>query len=129
MNKFSRKPLSIALGAAFALGGVNAQGSVFQATDLAGGYMVAAADQAKSSDRAPTDGHCGGMRMMEGRCGEGMCGGRAFDMMDANKDGKLSKDEYVDWHDKNWSDGMCGAYMKMPDGRCGKGVCGGNVKK
>lgn len=129
MNKFSRRPLSIALGAACALGGLNAQASIFQATDLAGGYMVAAADETEKSGPRPAEGHCGGMRMMEGRCGEGMCGALAFDMMDENKDGKLSKDEYVNWHNRNWADGKCGAYMKMPDGRCGEGMCGGNIKK
>ena len=64
MNKFSRKPLSIALGAACALSGLSAQASTFQATDLASGYMVAAAGDTKTGDHQQQEEHCGGMHMM-----------------------------------------------------------------
>ncbi|MES0875355.1 hypothetical protein [Sinimarinibacterium thermocellulolyticum] len=75
MSTFSKCPLAVALGAACALGGANAQASVLQATDVGSGYMVAAADHAASYAAQPYEGHCGGMHMMDGRCGEGMCGG------------------------------------------------------
>jgi uncharacterized protein (DUF305 family) len=64
-NQFTKKPIVIALGAAFALGGAVANGapsSIFQVTDLAGGYQLAAADTTK-----PAEGKCG-----EGKCGAGM---------------------------------------------------------
>ncbi|WP_370306110.1 hypothetical protein [Sinimarinibacterium flocculans] len=55
----NRKPLVAALGAAFALTGMAAQASVFQASDLGAGYMVASAGDHKSG---------------EAKCGEGKCG-------------------------------------------------------
>ena len=49
-KKFSRQPIAVALGAAFALSGAMAQASVFQTTDLGAGYMVAsAADTPKAA--------------------------------------------------------------------------------
>ena len=60
MNQFSRKPLTIVLGAAATLTDMAAQASVFQATDLGISYTPAGATEAK----------CG-----EGKCGEGKCGG------------------------------------------------------
>jgi hypothetical protein len=44
----NKKPLAVVLGAAFALTGAAAQASVFQATDLGSGYMVAAAGDDKA---------------------------------------------------------------------------------
>lgn len=116
--KFSRKPLSLALGAAFALTGTMAQASVFHAADLGAGYMVAQATPAKGGelkcgaecvaglkaqgksdkdakaacDKAHAEGKCGGAKAAhEGKCGEGKCGGA----------------------------------KKAEEGKCGEGKCGG----
>ena len=66
--------LSVAIGAAFigslSLSQLAAASPAFQASDLATGYMLAAAG--------------------EGKCGEGKCG---VEKMDTNKDGKVSMDE------------------------------------
>jgi len=47
-KKFSKKPLALALGAAFGMTGLAAEASLFSVTDLASGYMVA---QATPRDR------------------------------------------------------------------------------
>lgn len=119
MNCFSKKPISIVLGAAFALSGLAAQASVFQAADLGAGYMVAAAG--------------------EGKCGEGKCGeGKGAMMFDANKDGKLTLAE----HQAHWAaqfkktdanaDGFVTMdemkVMKGGEGKCGEGKCGEGKK-
>ncbi len=75
----NKKPLAIVLGAAFALTGVAAQASVFQATDLGAGYMVAAAGDEKSGEHKCGEGKCGDKKdghkkEGEGKCGEGKCG-------------------------------------------------------
>ncbi|WP_273453327.1 hypothetical protein [Nevskia ramosa] len=54
-----RKPLAVALGAAFAIGGAAQASSLFVASDLAAGYMVASI----------------GDKAGEHSCGEGGCGG------------------------------------------------------
>ncbi len=59
MIKLNRKPLALALGAAFAMTGAAAQASVFQTADLGAGYMVASAGDAKTGEH---------------KCGEGKCG-------------------------------------------------------
>lgn len=57
LNK--RKPLAVALGAAFALGGGAAQASsLFAASDLAAGYMVASIGE-KAGEHACGEGKCG----------------------------------------------------------------------
>lgn len=58
MNR-SKKPLAIALGTAFALGGAAQAGSLFVATDLASGYMVASAGDTKAAEHACGEGKCG----------------------------------------------------------------------
>ncbi|ABM95315.1 EF-hand domain-containing protein [Methylibium petroleiphilum] len=124
MGKLTSKPISLALGATYVLAGMNTYAGGFQMTDLPAGYMLAAAQgtqatqPAQATDRRRYEGHCGGVH------GEGMCGARAFDMMEGNKDGSLTRDEYVNWHDKNWSDGSCGACMGMPAGRGHDDMCG-----
>ena len=66
--------LSVAIGAAvigsLSLSQLAAASPVFQASDLAAGYMLAAAP--------------------EGKCGEGKCG---MAKLDTNKDGKLTLEE------------------------------------
>ena len=65
MSMTPKKPLAIVLGAAFALTGMAAQASVFQATDLGAGYMVAAA-----SDEKAGEAKCGEKKAGEASCGE-----------------------------------------------------------
>ncbi|QSX77284.1 HvfA family oxazolone/thioamide-modified RiPP metallophore [Agrilutibacter solisilvae] len=112
------KPLALAVGAAL-VGGLALSASAFAMTDLASGYMVAAA-------------HAG----EEGKCGEGKCG---MDKMDTNKDGKISSAEFgaahkgdttkFAAHDGN-SDGFISAdEMKAhQEGKCGEGKCGDDKK-
>lgn len=91
-KSFSKKPLALALGAAFTLAGLGAQASVFQAADLASGYMVASAGDEKKGEatcgaacmkekmekakmsEADAKAACEKMKA-EGKCGEGKCGG------------------------------------------------------
>lgn len=72
----NKKPLAVVLGAAFALSGMAAQASVFQATDLSSGYMVASAGDDKSGEHKCGEGKCGEKKKDagEGKCGEGKCG-------------------------------------------------------
>ncbi len=60
MNR-SKKPLALALGTAFALSGAAQAGSLFVATDLAAGYMVASAGDTKAAEHACGEGKCGAM--------------------------------------------------------------------
>lgn len=54
-----RKPLALALGAAFAIGGGAAQAyELFVASDLSTGYMVASIDE-KAGEHACGEGGCG----------------------------------------------------------------------
>ncbi|WP_297529280.1 HvfA family oxazolone/thioamide-modified RiPP metallophore [Thiohalobacter sp.] len=104
-NQSTRKPLAVALGAAFATSlstGAIAADNPFSSTELSGGYMT-----------AEMEGKCGSMnkagkpaakmqdRMKEGKCGEGKCGGM-------NKADKPA--------------------AKMKEGKCGEGKCGGMTK-
>lgn len=68
MSKLTKTPLSLVIGAAFALSGAAAQASVFETTDLGAGYMVASAGEKAG------EGKCG-----EGKCGEGKCGEKKAD--------------------------------------------------
>jgi uncharacterized low-complexity protein len=137
--------LGVAIGAAFigslSLTQLATASPAFQASDLATGYMLAAAG--------------------EGKCGEGKCG---VEKMDANKDGKVSlaemkqmKDAHVEEHFKKadsngdgfidkaemdahhasmkghrkGAEGSCGGDKKGAEGSCGgdkkgaEGSCGG----
>lgn len=86
--------ISIAVGSAFAatLGTaslVSAADNPFGIQSLGKGYMVA--DAHKYGDKKGSEGKCGG----EGSCGEGRCGAS---MADANKDGKVTKEEWSAHH-------------------------------
>ena len=82
MRNFSKQPLALALGTAFALAGA---APVFAATDLATGYMVAALDD-KAAEHKCGEGKCGAdkkaaeakcgadKKAAEHKCGEGKCG-------------------------------------------------------
>lgn len=93
----------------------------FAMQSLDQGYMVAQAGKMG-------EGKCGGMKAGEGRCG--------MTMMDANKDGKISKEEFTKHHeamfatmDANKDGSISKDEMgKMMDGKCGEGKCGGMKK-
>jgi uncharacterized low-complexity protein len=75
------------------------------------------------------EGKCGEGKCGEGKAGEGKCG---MEMMDADKDGKVSKDEFIAAHeamfvkhDANKDGFVDAAEMK----RAKEGSCGGDHKK
>ena len=132
----SKKTLiSAAVGTAFAatLGAApiaSAAENPFAMQSLDKGYMVADAG-----------------KMRDGKCGMGKCGGKMKDgmcgmsMADANKDGKISKEEFTKHHDAMFTqmdankDGSIDKdeMGKMMDGKCGgmkarEGKCGGMMK-
>jgi uncharacterized low-complexity protein len=109
-KSFSKKPLALALGAAFTLAGFAAQASVFQTADLAAGYMVASA---------------GDEKMGEHKAGEAKCGADCLKKM--KDDGKSEADAKA-MCDKAKAEGKCGGDKKMDkkkEGKCGEGKCGG----
>ena len=111
-NASKIKPLSIALGAtvaasALTIAGAQANENPFVTQDLAGGYNLASAD-------------------MEGKCGEGKCGGDKK----ADKEGKCGEDKKAGKEGK-CGEGKCGGDKKAADdkkankeGKCGEGKCG-----
>jgi uncharacterized low-complexity protein len=108
---FSKKPLALALGAAFGLTGMAAQASVFHVADLGAGYMVASAGDKKG----------------EHKCGEGKCGaacvkdkaGKGMSEADAKAACEKMKSE------GKCGEGKCGGDKKATEGKCGEGKCGG----
>jgi uncharacterized low-complexity protein len=117
MKKFSKTPLTLAMGTAVISGfaaNVQAEANPFAVNELSSGYMVAEVSNKNSQ------GACGGnvadangnkisksaaepkTKKAEGSCGEGMCGG----MMQG---GKMKKG----------MEGMCGDMMKGKEGSCG----------
>jgi len=106
MSKQILKPLSIALGATFAVSmaasniavAAPAGDNPFAMSELQSGYMQVAGKDGK-----------------DGKCGEGKCG-----------EGKK--------HDAKGKDGKCGGSSKpgsknkAKDGKCGEGKCGGDTK-
>ncbi len=124
-KKSELKPLAAALGAvlatsAFTIPTASAEENPFTMTELSSGYMAAG---------------------KEGKCGEGKCGG--MKMMDADEDGAVSKEEFMQHHEEKFTkkdknadgkltddemkmmhEGKCGG-MKMKEGKCGEGKCGG----
>ena len=130
-------PLAIALGAVFTVSLANttvsnAAENPFSMESLSGGYSTLAA--AKCGE-----GKCGGGNSKgKGKGGEGKCG---MARMDADGDGKVTKDEFMQGHeamfhkiDQN-GDGVIDqaerdAHMNkmkgfMKGGKCGEGKCGG----
>lgn len=84
----STKNLALALGAACGFAAVSAQASLFDATDLQSGYMVAQTDD-KAAEAKCGEGKCGEGQLDkiekmektedtekagEAKCGEGKCG-------------------------------------------------------
>lgn len=155
----NKKAIGVAVGSAFVAGMAMAPMSSavenpFALKSLEGGYMLAQAQTtapapAKVPDAKCGMGKCGGMKSGEAKCGMGM--------MDANKDGKVSKDEFMKGHEamfaardtnkdgvidtnemKACMEGKCGgmtpgttapAAPKAGEAKCGQGKCGAMPKK
>lgn len=128
-----KKAVSVAVGSAFVAGMAmtpmtGAADNPFALQDLGSGYMVAG-----------MQGKCGAGKCGAGKCGIGKCG---VAMMDENKDGKVTKEEFTKHHeaifagmDKN-NDGVLdagemgpgagpGPGPKAREGKCAQGKCGG----
>ena len=134
MSKQINKPLALAVGAAL-VGGLALSASAFAMTDLGTGYMMGAstAGAAKAGDKQ-AEANCGADKQSaEGKCGEGKCG---VDVMDTNKDGKVSSAEFgakhngdtamFAMHDTN-KDGFITA-EEMKAHKAAEGKCGGEKK-
>jgi uncharacterized low-complexity protein len=103
------KSVGAAVGAAFAgsmmlSGAVNAAENPFGLAELGSGYMQVA------------DGH------MEGKCGEGKCGGAKAASEGKCGEGKCGEGKCGG--DKTSSEGKCGGKTSA-EGKCGEGKCGG----
>ena len=105
----TKKPLAIALGAAFITSlatapVANAAENPFAMSELSSGYMVAEMAEGKCGEgKMDKEGKCGEGKMdKEGKCGEGKCGG-----------------------DKA---GAEGGDKAKAEGKCGEGKCGGEKK-
>ena len=132
-NTMSKKTLiAAAVGTAFAatLGVapiVSAADSPFAMQSLDRGYMVAQAG--KTADGKCGQGKCGGMKA--GAAGSNCAA------MDADKDGKVSKEEFMKGHEAMFArkdankDGFIDKdeMGKMTEGKCGEGKCGGDSKE
>jgi uncharacterized low-complexity protein len=126
MDKNSKKPVAIAVGAAL-VGGLALAGSAFSMQPLAQGYALGA-DQPHHGDHTS-----------EGKCGEGRCG---LEKMDTDGDGRISRAEFEAMHegkagkfagiDANGDGFIDAAEMKAhheskaAEGKCGEGKCGGD---
>ncbi|MDQ5768570.1 hypothetical protein [Thiothrix subterranea] len=134
--------LKLALGATFAVvtlgaGAVSAE-NPFAANTLTNGYMQLAENKADGEMK------CGaGMCGANMKAGEGKCGGDMDCPADADKDGKVTKEEFMTHHEKMFTeadadkDGSLSAderkalHSKMGEGKCGgkEGTCGGNKEE
>lgn len=102
---------------------VSAAENPFAMQSLDKGYMVAQAGKM-------SDGKCGGMKA---NAAENMPGPAT---LDANKDGKVSKEEFIKGHEAMFDtmdankDGILDKTEmgKMMQGKCGEGKCGGAKK-
>jgi len=137
-EKTTMKPLALALGTAFvtslaSIPVANAAENPFAMAELSSGYMVAEMAEGKCGSSMKTqEGKCGGSKKMEGKCG--------MSRMDADGDGNVSKDEFMQGHEAMFNnidqnaDGMIDqsesqAQMnKMKEGKCGEGKCGAGKK-
>jgi uncharacterized low-complexity protein len=112
--KDSRKPLALALGAAFLASSVvpvaSAGANPFAAQELGSGYNLANFNSHGDGDHEGKcgEGKCGEKDAAEGKCGEGKCG---------EKDAAEGK----------CGEGKCGEKdaKKDAEGKCGEGKCGG----
>ncbi len=142
-QKLNKNTFTLAIGATALAGSMIASTAVanpFEMNQLDSGYQQQPGIQGLD-----------GAKGMEGKCGEGKCG---MSMMDTDKDGKITKEEFMAAHEKIFaakdknSDGVldaeemkaaqgnCGAAAKADDsakgtkeGKCGEGKCGANMKQ
>ena len=131
-NKSAIKPLTIALGTVFTvslanIAITNAAENPFSIKPVSGGYLMLAEGKCG-------EGKCGAGKGSEGKCGMGR--------MDADGDGSVTKDEFMQGHevmfnkiDKNGDSVIDSAeraaHMSkmqgfMKEGKCGEGKCGGS---
>lgn len=124
MTTINRK-VTAAVGV-FVLGSLSSMASLqamdFSATELIGGYQLAATEAACGADKSKTDdkakeAKCGADKAKatadkakEGKCGEGKCGG--------DKAKAAATEKAKDTTEKA-KEGKCG------EGKCGEGKCGG----
>lgn len=120
-DKSKLKPLSLAVGAAFAAGitlspMASAVENPFSMNQMEAGYKLA--DNHMGKEGAMKEGNCGGDKKMGKK--EGSCGG----------DKKMGKKEGSCGGDKGKKEGSCGgdkkAKAKSKEGKCGEGKCGGS---
>lgn len=108
MSKKSVKPVSLAVGVALAasLGAgdllADSNANPFAMNELSGGYMQLA--DASGANKPAQEGGKESKQNMEGKCGEGKCGGKTE--MKQNMEGK------------------CGGKKAEQEGKCGEGKCG-----
>ena len=159
-HKLNKNTFTLAIGAT-ALAGTMAMATAtanpFAMNALSAGYGVQGAIGAKGEEGKCGEGKCGAKmekkgkaegtcgegkcgagkkddaKAGEGKCGEGKCG---MDMMDADKDGKVTKEEFMAAHEKmfaakdtNKDGALDAAEIKAAkaskEGKCGEGKCGG----
>jgi len=114
MKKTQMTPLAVALGAALTMGAVSntmAAENPFSSNSLESGYKVAMEGKCG-------EGKCGGeKKAKEGKCGEGKCGEEK-----KAKEGKCGEGKCGENKAK---EGKCGDDKKAKEGKCGEGKCGG----
>jgi uncharacterized low-complexity protein len=117
-QKLNKNTFALAVGATALAGSMAvATANPFEMNQLPSGYQLGAQGEM-------------GAKGSEGMCGEGKCGAA---MMDADKDGKVTKEEFMAAHEKMFaekdknSDGVLDAdELKAGEGKCGEGKCGGD---
>jgi len=140
-----KNKISVAVGSAFMAGVTmsplaSATENPFALQSLQGGYMVASNHMGVKAPEAKCgQGKCGGAMAGTSKAGEAMCG---MGMMDANKDGRVSKGEFLKAHetmfrnmDTNKNGFLEGNELppgasssttapKASEAKCGQGKCG-----
>ena len=112
----SKKPLAVALGAAFLATSIAplacAEMNPFSAQQLSGGYDLVSFSKHE-----------------EGKCGEGKCGDDSAHGGKAEDEGKCGDDKAESegkcGGDKAEGEGKCGGDKAEGEGKCGEGKCGG----
>ena len=142
-HKLNRSAFVLAIGATALAGSIATATAAnpFEMNALNSGYQGTV--QGEMGAKGPAEGKCG-----EGKCGAGMKGDAkggegkcGMAMMDADKDGKVSKEEFLKAHEAMFvakdvnKDGFIDAdeMKKAKEGSCGdkgkEGSCGGDHKK